>query len=98
MKEFRKSRFCGRKTLAAIFCLFAAVFLLIALAFLPSPQSGLIAKAEETPYSYGDDVMVVEQYDVQAEVRSDRTVVFKERLTVYFTENLSSRATTFYRS
>ena len=98
MKEFRKSRFHGRKIFAAIFCLFAAVFLLVALAFLPNLQSGLIAKAEETPYSYGDDVMVVEQYDVQAEVRSDRTVVFKERLTVYFTENLSSRATTFYRS
>ncbi|MBQ5926819.1 MAG: DUF2207 domain-containing protein, partial [Clostridia bacterium] len=97
MNRFSKKRVRKNRFSAAILSVFAAIFLLLCCCTVTGKTSVLSAKAEY-PYDYGSDVMVIEAYDVQAEVKENRTVVFTETVTVYFTENLPKKASTFYRS
>lgn len=83
MKKVAKRSFSTSILAAAM--VFVAVFCSLICGAFSSPVSA----------SAAGDVIAVENYDVEATVRSDRSVVFKEKITVRF---LTDDTTMFYRS
>lgn len=80
------------KALASVF---AAAICFVAAISIGAPVQTKSASAYEVLYGYA---FIVESYQAEVTVRTDRMVEFEEKITVRFTEYLPDGATTYYRS